>query len=370
MVEKILHSFEAGRRGKPDELDSTIAHSIGAHFLEKDPYSRFDIRFEGGANNGSLWTHVSGEVSEHLLTENYQEEISQIILDRYNLITKEDLLSIDTKISFTPQSSALATNISSGDMGVSFAVAYGGTPNSLPVERFLAVKIRDEIDKLFETDIGLRSDGKICVDALYEKEKLIDIPDITIAINHTTELSLLDLSSKTKDIVDSCLNEVGKYNPSVSINGIGEWTDIGGWYVDRGSREAKPPRDGFGSYGMVEDSFSGEDPTKPGATATFLARYIAVQLVHNDLAKFARVGLKYNIGDTQPRIVNIFTNGTSQYSQTELNEIVNKNIGNLSIGATIERFNLRDPQLYKQIVTGSDFFQDKNLPWNKKIKFR
>ena len=48
MYEQILHSFEAGRRGKPDELESQIAHLIGARILEIDPNARFDLRVAGG----------------------------------------------------------------------------------------------------------------------------------------------------------------------------------------------------------------------------------------------------------------------------------------------------------------------------------
>ena len=57
---------------------------------------------------------------------------------------------------------------------------------------------------------------------------------------------------------------------NLTINGLGAW-NTGGWKVDEGSREAKPYRDGFATYGCNEDSFSGEDPTKPSGTGTFLA---------------------------------------------------------------------------------------------------
>ena len=48
MSERVLHSFEAGRRGKPDELDANIAHLLGAFFLEMNPLARFDIRIIKG----------------------------------------------------------------------------------------------------------------------------------------------------------------------------------------------------------------------------------------------------------------------------------------------------------------------------------
>jgi hypothetical protein len=47
MSELILHAFEAGRRGKPDEIDSQIANLIGAEITRRDPNARFDLRVNG-----------------------------------------------------------------------------------------------------------------------------------------------------------------------------------------------------------------------------------------------------------------------------------------------------------------------------------
>ena len=68
MTEKIIHSFEAGRRGKPDELDSNIAHLIGSHLLKKDSNARFDLRVAGGYDSQAQKPkiRISGEVNQAL----------------------------------------------------------------------------------------------------------------------------------------------------------------------------------------------------------------------------------------------------------------------------------------------------------------
>ena len=94
-----------------------------------------------------------------------------------------------------------------------------------------------------------------------------------------------------------------------------------------------------------------------------LARYIAVQVVGNDLADFARVALRYTIGEEEVGL-NITTNGTGKVFQEELHRWVRNNIP-LRISDVIVKFNLRNPQLYRQLAADSDFFQNIALPWNK-----
>ena len=386
MTEKISHSFEAGRRGKPDELDSGIAHLIGAHFLELDKNARFDLRVSGTYKDGHPPVRVSGEVSDFLLqTPNIYTDISRIVLDRYNLIHRTELKpeQVLFDISFKAQAHSLASNGNAGDSGNPIAVAYKNTPNHLPLERYIAVVIRDIFDTIYHNGgivpevltrysgiselRGLNADGKVGVEALYTGSQLDSLTRITLAVEHEKSLSIDELREKANKIIVVCLDGLSREtkqslgNPEISINGAGAWNK-GGWEVDEGSREAKPYRDGFASYGIQEDSFSGEDPTKPSGTGTFLARYIAVQLVGNNLADFARVALSYTIGKEGVGL-NIVTNGTSSLSQAHLERVVRRQIP-LGIKDTIHAFNLRNPKLYRQIVTDSDYFQSPELPWN------
>ncbi|MBI2112622.1 methionine adenosyltransferase domain-containing protein, partial [Candidatus Woesearchaeota archaeon] len=154
------------------------------------------------------------------------------------------------------------------------------------------------------------------------------------------------------------------FQRNILINGAGAWQDEGGWKTDKGTRDAKPQEAYFGSHGVAEDVPWGEDPTKPSGTGSFLARYIANQVVGNGLADVARVTLVYKIGQSEPRI-NIFTNGTGKIFQQEIERWVERELVDLSISGTIDRFFLRRPELYKRIVQGSDLFHDYGLPWNK-----
>ncbi|MBI4918538.1 methionine adenosyltransferase domain-containing protein [archaeon] len=386
MSEKISHSFEAGRRGKPDELDSGIANLVSSYLLSVDLNSRFDLRVSGTYREGKPFVRVSGEISDFLLKGGIKDKISRIVLDRYNWVHRTNLQPEELQVEFTfkPQSYSLASNESAGDSGNPIAVAYRNTPNHLPWERFLAVSIRDILDSIQHNNgvvpqeiarfsgvkelNGLRSDGKVSVDVLYNNHKLDSLTQITIAAEHEPSLSVEELREKVNKILVSYLANLERKHqtvlskPIIDINGLGGWHD-GGWEVDEGSREAKPYRDAFASYGVQEDSFSGEDPTKPSSTGTFIARNIAVQVVGNNLADFARVSIHYTIGKEEVGL-NIFTNNTGKLSQEELEELIRKNIP-LRINEGIKIFNLKNPKLYKQFTEDSDFFHNNNLPWNQ-----
>jgi S-adenosylmethionine synthetase len=387
MSEKILHTFEAGRRGKPDELDSGIANLIGASLLNQDRSARFDLRVSGTFDNGKPLVRVSGEISEQLLlNQRLEGGLSGIILDRYNLVHRTNLKLNEVSITYNlkPQAHSLASNGNAGDAGSPIAVACKDAPHHLPWERYLAVGIRDIIDNIYHNNgvvpvelattsgvrelNGLRADGKVNANVIYRGSCLDSLSDLTLAIEHESSISIGEFRNKVSNIVFAYLknledkHQLSFGTPEIDINGAGAWNK-GGWAIDEGSREAKPYRDGFASHGCQEDSFSGEDPTKPSGTGTFIARYVAVQIVGNDLADYAKVTLVYKIGREKVGL-NIVTNDTGKLSQEQLEALVRKNIP-LRIKDGIEMFNLRDPSLYRTVVDSSDYFQNPNLPWNQ-----
>ena len=140
MVEEIVHSFEAGRRGKPDELDSGIAQVIGGLLLRLNIYSRFDLRVNGGWDRSADVPNIgiSGEISESLLKNtSLEDQITRAVIRYYNAVHKSHLQKQDMKINygFVPQSDVLATNTFAGDEGRPIAVAYEKSPFFLPWER-------------------------------------------------------------------------------------------------------------------------------------------------------------------------------------------------------------------------------------------
>ncbi len=391
MAEQIIHSFEAGRRGKPDELDANLAHLIGAHLLMKNPRARFDVRVEGGYSKKQegLRVNISGEISGSLLSPNLPAELTDRILTDYNnlhgtVLTAEDILFNYEELN--AQESDLALNGNIGDDGRPVAVAFRYAPNFLPHDRFIAVELRNLFDAVFASKgqipraiaekigrgelTGLRQDGKVTVDAMYEGAQFKGLYNVTASLNHDSGISFEDFRSDVGRIIRGYVTTLSEQysfplgTPTVRVNPKGPWGNEGGWKVDRGSREAKPQRHFFGTHGVAEDSPYGEDPSKPSGTGTYLARYIAVQIVGNGLAEYARVALDCTMGQKEVRLLNIYTQGTATLPQRELERWVQDNIP-LGFEETIQRFRLRDAELYRKLVQDSDLFHNPNLPWNK-----
>lgn len=380
--------FEAGRRGKPDEMDSNIANLVGAYLLGQDRNARFNVRVHGFSVEGQPRVQISGEVSRHLVEQQgANADIEMAVSAHIAQVHKKHRPVPQILVRFNPQEPKLASNGHAGDSGNPIAVAYRHGPQHLPWERYLAVRIRDAIDATYEADgnipvelqkytdlghiQGLKPDGKVSVRASYTSERRFQhIDSIVAAVEHEPSLSLKDLQYGISRLVYGVLGEADKkFNANLGlpkkliINGLGEWHS-GGWSSDEGSNEAKPHRDGFGPYGMMEDSFSGEDPSKPSGTGTFLARHIAKTIVANSLTNFARVELDYVIGQEQPDMY-LTASRISPSSADRTKDIVRRAFGSLSIPATIERFGLRDPALYQRIVAASDYFQSSALPWEQ-----
>ena len=75
---------------------------------------------------------------------------------------------------------------------------------------------------------------------------------------------------------------------------------------------------GVGSHGG--GAFSGKDPTKVDRSASYMARYIAKNVVASGLAKRAEVQLAYAIGVAEPVSIMVDTFGTGELDEAKIAE--------------------------------------------------
>jgi S-adenosylmethionine synthetase len=139
----------------------------------------------------------------------------------------------------------------------------------------------------------------------------------------------------------------------ILINRTGKFV-IGGPQSDTGMTGRKIIVDTYG--GTVPHgggAFSGKDPTKVDRSGTYMARYIAKNIIATELADRCTVQLAYVIGEPQPVSVMISTDGTGAVPDHRLEELVRKQF-DLSPGAIIERLDLRRP-IYRQTASYGHF---------------
>ncbi|MDO8480201.1 MAG: methionine adenosyltransferase domain-containing protein [Nanoarchaeota archaeon] len=391
---------EAGRIRKPDKIEEQIALSVAAYILSISPTARFDLSVNGGWRDKKpvlfLGGNVSGEVCD---TPNFYKGLEFAARRIYCSLYSDQALQT-VVFAINSQTADLARNIERegkvGDTGEAVAVAYRHTPYRLPVERTLAsglVRLFDEIyanhgavPREFSSVVGsaefyeLRGDGKIGVRASYEGAKFRDVRKIILALQHGSENKVEYVRELARKITERYLylfsERMGLQlgTPEIVVNNCGPFTN-GGWRTDHGSREAKPHMQAFGSWGCLEDSLLGEDPSKPGLTATLAARWIAVQTVVAGVVPFVRVQLEYTIGKQTLDAVLVNTLGDGD-EQERAQRWVNERFktADLTLDSFIDRFGLREPKTYERILrNGGDlfddcnlpFFDDSQLPWNR-----
>ena len=109
-------------------------------------------------------------------------------------------------------------------------------------------------------------------------------------------------------------------------------------------------------------AFSGKDPSKVDRSASYMARYIAKNIVAAGLAKKVQIQLSYAIGVAEPTSVLVDTFGTNKVSEELISNKV-RELFNLTPKGIITTLNLKRP-IYKQTAAYGHFGRtDIDLPW-------
>ena len=163
-------------------------------------------------------------------------------------------------------------------------------------------------------------------------------------------------ASVSEELLDS--------NTRYYINPTGRFV-IGGPLGDSGLTGRKIIVDTYGGYSRHGGgAFSGKDPTKVDRSASYMARYVAKNIVANKLAKRCEIQLSYAIGIAFPISISINTFGSGIKADEELLEIVRRNF-KFTPYEIIEKFDLKRP-IYRQ-TTNYGHFGKENLPWEQII---
>ena len=104
-------------------------------------------------------------------------------------------------------------------------------------------------------------------------------------------------------------------NTNFHINPTGRFV-VGGPQGDTGLTGRKIIVDSYGGSGAHGGgAFSGKDPTKVDRSASYMARYVAKNIVAAGLAERCEVQIAYAIGVAEPVSVLIDTRGTGKVSE-------------------------------------------------------
>jgi S-adenosylmethionine synthetase len=137
------------------------------------------------------------------------------------------------------------------------------------------------------------------------------------------------------------------------INPTGRFV-IGGPMGDAGVTGRKIIVDSYGGYSRHGGgAFSGKDPSKVDRSASYMARYIAKNIVAAGLARKAEVQLAYAIGVAEPVSVMAETFGTASVSEEKITSLIREHFS-LTPKGIIDTLDLRRP-IYKATAAYGHF---------------
>ncbi len=371
MKEKKLFTSESVTEGHPDKVCDQIADAILDRLIEADPKSR--VACEVCATTGLVL--VMGEI-----TTNAYIDVQKIVRDTVRDIGYDrgkigfDADNIGVLICIDEQSLDIAQGVKedssgAGDQGLMFGYATNETKEYMPVPIIYAHKLARRLTEVRKNELVnyLRPDGKSQVTIEYDdfgNFKRVD--SVVVSTQHDEKVSMEELREFiTKEVIKYVIpKEYLDDDTKIFINPTGSFFH-GGPRSDSGLTGRKIIVDSYGGYARHGGgAFSGKDPTKVDRSATYMARYIAKNLVAAGVADKIEVGLSYVIGVSEPTGIIVETFGTEKYSRDEIISCI-RSVFPLKPKEIIDYLDLRKP-IYQKISNYGHFGRDDlDLSWEK-----
>jgi S-adenosylmethionine synthetase len=379
---KYFFTSESVTEGHPDKICDQIADAVLDAIVAQDPMAR--VACEVATTTGLIL--VAGEITTTGWAD-IAEIARSVVLDigydraKYGF----DGSTCGVIVSIKGQSPDIALGVDkaleaktgemseneidatgAGDQGMMIGFACNETEEYMPLTISLAHKLCKQLSVARKTGVlpYLRPDGKSQVTVEYEYGKPKRVDAVVVSTQHAPEIEQEQIR---KDVIENIIKpvipaEFLDENTHYFINPTGRFV-TGGPMGDSGVTGRKIIVDTYGGVARHGGgAFSGKDPTKVDRSATYMARYIAKNLVAAGIAERLELQVSYAIGVAHPLSLAVETFGTGKISDERIAELIRENF-DLRPAAIIRDFNLRRP-IYRATSNYGHFGRhDIEAPW-------
>ena len=380
-MSKFLFTSESVTEGHPDKACDAFSDAILDEILSKD--NNAHVACESLATKGLVV--ISGEVRTTAsidVDKVVKDTIRTIGYDKTNSGVDPEEVEVLSKLH--EQSPEIAQGVDSdevseqgaGDQGLMFGFACKETPELMPLPIQIAHRLTERLTILRKegTLPWLRPDGKSQVSVKYDGTLPISIEKTVIATQHDDMLNKYGneegelefvKSQVVENVIRPVLDSYGyAYEENFIVNGTGRFV-YGGPEADTGLTGRKIIVDTYGGYAPHGGgAFSGKDSSKVDRSATYMARYIAKNIVAADLAERCEVQLSYGIGVAEPTSFYVKTRGTGKMGDDELTRLA-RDLFPIKPGEIVAHLDLKKPR-YRQTAAYGHFGRElEQFTWEK-----
>ena len=368
-----LFTSESVTEGHPDKVADQISDAVLDAIIEQDPKGR--VACETMVTTGMAI--VAGEITTSCYVDIpgiARETIKEIGYHNSAMGFDWETCAVITSIGSQSPDIALGVNEAqdheqgAGDQGLMNGYACNETTELMPMPILYAHKLTKRLAEVRKdgTLDFLRPDGKSQVTIQYLNGKPTRVDTVVIAAQHKPDVSRTTLEEGIveevikKVIPEHLLDKKTKYY----INATGRFV-VGGPMADCGLTGRKIIVDSYGGQGSHGGGcFSGKDPSKVDRSASYMARYVAKNIVAAGLADKCEVQLAYAIGVAQPISRMINTGGTGKIPSDQIAKMILEHF-DLRPAKIIGYLDLLRPIYKKTACYGHFGRSDPDFTWEK-----